>query len=522
MYHLGKMRKKNGDIKMMNQKRKRHRRGRRKKGNWFTRLGRKKQIALCVTGVFLVLIAVIAGYVASKLNKLDIQEFSPEDIIINDLAEEVGEGYTNFVLFGGDSRTGQLEKGVRSDAIIIASLNNQTKEVKMVSVYRDTLLDLTDGSLRKCNSAYSYGGPQQAINMLNMNLDLDIKKYVTVDFGAVAEVVDLLGGIEVDVTYDEMIATNKYIKETASVAGKKANYLTHDGLQTLDGVQATTYARIRKGVGDDYQRTERQRLVIQKVAEKAMKSDLATINSIIDKVFPKISTNFTLTEILMYAKDFAKYKIGESQGFPTDKAGRTLSGKGSCVVPITLYSNVQKLHEFLYGTVDYTPSSKVKSISSAIQYTVGNLTADPTPTTTSSGSGSDSSSGNTNSGSQGGETNQTKPTAPKVDDPSSGTTTVPGGNEGDNGNGETTTPGGNTGDTGTTTPGGNSGDTGTTTPGGNTGDGGTTTPGGNTGDTGTTTPGGSNTGDTGNTGTTPPEGGEGGTTPSEGSAGVTP
>lgn len=521
MYHLGKMRKKNGDIKMMNQKRKRRRRGRRKKGNWFTRLGKKKQIALCVTGVFLILVAVIAGYVVSKLNKLDIQEFSPDDIIINDLPEEVGEGYTNFVLFGGDSRTGQLDKGVRSDAIIIASLNNKTKEVKMVSVYRDTLLDVTDGSLRKCNSAYSYGGPQQAINMLNMNLDLDIKKYVTVDFGAVAEVVDLLGGIEVDVSDAEVTATNKYIRETASVAGKKANYLTHSGLQTLDGVQATTYARIRKGVGDDYQRTERQRLVIQKVAEKAMKSDLATINSIIDKVFPKISTNFSLTEILMYAKDFAKYKIGESQGFPTDKAGKTLSGKGSCVVPITLYSNVQKLHEFLYGTVDYTPSSKVQSISSNIQYTVGNLSADPTPTYTPSGSGNDSSTGNTNtgSGSQGSETNQTKPTAPKVDEPSNGTgTTTPGGNAGDTG---TSTPGGNTGDTGTTTPGGNTGDTGTGTPGGSTGDTGTTTPGGNTGDTGTTTPGGS-TGDTGNTGTTPPEGGVGETTPPEGSTGTTP
>ena len=136
-------------------------------------------------------------------------------IIVNDdIADMVGEGYTNFALFGGDSRSGDVTKNLNTDSIIIVSLNNETKEVKMVSVYRDTLLDMTNGKIQKCNSAYSRGGATQAINMLNMNLDLDIKKYVTVDFGAVSELVDMLGGIEINVSDKEWKEVNKYIDET--------------------------------------------------------------------------------------------------------------------------------------------------------------------------------------------------------------------------------------------------------------------------------------------------------------------
>lgn len=350
------------------------RRRRRKKRSfveWFKKLSKGQKAGLIAVSVFLLLLLLIVFYVASKFSKLNIEKFEKGDIIINDLDDEVGKGYTNFVLFGGDSRAGEVEKDLQTDAIIIVSLNNATKEVKLVSVYRDTLLDLSDGSIQKCNSAYRRGGAKQAINMLNMNLDLDIQKYVTVNWGAVADVVDLLGGVEVDVSEAEKEATNKYIAETARVAGKKANYLTHAGYQTLDGVQATTYARIRKGVGDDFARTERQRLIIQLVAEKAMKTDFATLDNIIDKVFPQVSTNLTVGEILNYAKDIAKYKIGETEGFPFDKGTGTIPGKGSSVFALDLTSNVQQLHEFLYGTVDYQPTTKVQNISYELDAIIG-------------------------------------------------------------------------------------------------------------------------------------------------------
>ena len=241
----------------------------------------------------------------------------------------------------------------------------------MISVYRDTILDIKDGQLQKCNAAYSFGGPTQAINMLNKNLDLDIQDYATVDFAAIANAIDLLGGIEIDLKPEEIAPLNKFVKETARVAGKKAHTVSEAGLQQLDGVQATTYARIRSTAGGDFTRTERQRLVIEKIAEKAQQSDLATINKIIDELFPTIKTSFTATEILSYAKDFLKYKIGDSSGFPFDKTTATVSGLGSIVIPVDLESNVQELHKFLYDKEGYDPSAEVKNISSAIVARVG-------------------------------------------------------------------------------------------------------------------------------------------------------
>lgn len=351
--------------------RRRHHRGRRKPGNWFTRLSIGKRIAVCMGGLILALGITGVAYAASKLNKLDTEEIPAEDIVVNKQAEEAGEGYTNVALFGIDSRSGELEIGTRSDCIIVASLNNKTKEIRMISVYRDTILDIKDGQLQKCNAAYSFGGPTQAINMLNKNLDLDIQDYATVDFAAIANAIDLLGGIEIDLKPEEIAPLNKFVKETARVAGKKAHTVSEAGLQQLDGVQATTYARIRSTAGGDFTRTERQRLVIEKIAEKAQQSDLATINKIIDELFPTIKTSFTATEILSYAKDFMKYKIGDSSGFPFDKTTATISGLGSIVIPVDLESNVQELHKFLYDKEGYAPSAEVKNISSAIVARVG-------------------------------------------------------------------------------------------------------------------------------------------------------
>ena len=339
---------------------------------WFKELSIPKKILLCVGIIFLLILLIIIFYLSHLFSKLNTEEIPEEDLFINEEVEDMmnesdfGDGYTNFVLFGGDSRTGEVDKDLNTDVIMIVSLNNTTKEIKLVSVYRDTLLDVTTGYLQKCNSAYSGGGPTRAINMLNMNLDMNIKKYVTVDFGAVAEVIDMLGGIDVEVSENEMNAMNKYIKETARVAGKKAVLIKEPGYQHLDGVQATTYARIRKGVGDDYQRTERQRLVIKLVAEKVLKSDWGTINKIINKVLPTISTNLTSSEILLYAKNFAFYEIGDSSGFPFEKGSKTIPGKGSCVYAISLAENVSELHKFLFGTEAYEPSSTVNEISNKV------------------------------------------------------------------------------------------------------------------------------------------------------------
>lgn len=354
-------------------RRRRRRHGRKKCGNWFSRLSLGGKIGVCTGGLLLCMIASGVIFVAAKLGKMDTEDIKSEDLIVNREAEESAKGYTNFAMFGIDSRSGKLEKGTRSDTIIVASLNNKTKEIRMVSVYRDTLLNIGNGELAKCNAAYSFGGPTQAINMLNQNLDLNIKDFATVDFAAIANAIDMLGGVEIEVMPEEIKPMNKYIGETAKVAGKKANLVSEPGKQVLDGVQATTYARIRSTAGGDFKRTERQRIVIEKLVGKIQKSDLGTLNKMIDELLPTIKTSLSTAEILSYAKDFTKYKIGDSSGFPFAKTTDTISGLGSIVIPVTLKDNVIQLHDFLYGSEEeeYVPSSDVNDISSNVEAKVG-------------------------------------------------------------------------------------------------------------------------------------------------------
>lgn len=338
------------------------------------RRARRRKRAIFMIIEFLILFVLLAvGYVMVKYGKIQLNVFGDGDIVFNDGVKQ--EGYTTIALFGGDSREGQLEAGTHADTIIVASIDNETKEIKLMSVYRDTLVQEADGELKKANNAYFQGGPQEAINMLNRNFDLDIEHYVTVDFKALADTIDLLGGIEIEVTEEEAVETNKYIAETAMVVEKDVDYV-EEGLQILDGVQAVTYARIRKNVGGDYARTERQRLVIQKVAEKVKQTDLATINDIIDEVFPQVSTSFTLGEMIKLAAGVMQYELGETAGFPFEHTDSSIQGIGSVVVPLGVAENVEELHTFLYPKDDYTVSQTVLNIASEIEYVSGYTRAD--------------------------------------------------------------------------------------------------------------------------------------------------
>lgn len=345
--------------------------------------GKKKKkknnkVVLLVIEILVLIILAIGLFVWLKLSKIGKDNsFSHNNIVVNeDIPEESVEimhGYTNIAIFGLDNRsTGNLSSG-NSDVIMIASINNDTQEVRLVSVYRDTYLDIGYGKFRKCNAAYAAGGPEQAINMLNTNLDLDITDYVTVDFNAVTEVVDLVGGIEMDITQDEATYMIGYINEVAEVSGKtdEAIQLPGAGHYTLNGVQATAYARVRYTAGGDFKRTERQREVLSKVVEKAQASDLATINKIIDTVFSDIKTSYTNTDLVALAAKVFNYKLGEMSGFPFEKNTTTLGSKGDVVAPCTLESNVDELHKFLFDDEDYEPSATVKACSQTIESDTG-------------------------------------------------------------------------------------------------------------------------------------------------------
>jgi LCP family protein required for cell wall assembly len=330
---------------------------------------RRKILFTIEAFVFIIMIGVL--YVYSKWDKLDKSvDINEKNLVANEgiaNIEAISEGYTNVALFGIDSRkVGAFGKGTQSDTIIIASINNKTGDVKLCSVYRDTYLNLSDDSYRKANAAYAKGGPEQAIKMLNMNMDLNITKYVAVDFTAVIKVVDLLGGVEIDVQEDEIDHLNNYIIGTSKATGINTTPLTRTGTQTLDGVQATSYARIRFTTGGDYKRTERQRLVIQKIVEKAKKADLGTLNNIINTVFPYISTNLSITEILALTPNATKYNIADTTGFPFEKTTKKWKPVGDCVIPITLESNIAELHAFLFGEENYIPSPTIQAISKKI------------------------------------------------------------------------------------------------------------------------------------------------------------
>ena len=335
------------------------------------RRNRKKKRAI-ILAVEIILLLLLSGtaFVMAKYDKFQTVAIDADDIAINEGAAK--EGYTTFVLFGGDSRQGELEAGTHADTMIIVSLDNETKEIRMASVYRDTLLRQMDNTYHKANQGYFRGGPVEAINLLNTNLDLAIEDYVTVDFKAMADAVDLLGGVEIYVSDAEATELNKHITTTARVAGKKAHKLSGEGTYTLDGPQAVTYARLRKLAGGDYKRTERQRVVIRAMFDRAKTMDLSTLNSIIDTVFPQVSTSFELKEILALATSATEYKLGENSGFPFEKADGSYAHAGSVVVPLGHAENVKELHAFLYPNEEPKEVSEtVQQISNDISYITG-------------------------------------------------------------------------------------------------------------------------------------------------------
>ena len=327
---------------------------------------KKRRAKLILTFEILLILVLIAGgvyyYNFSKLQNYDLDK---GNIAVNDFKDENIKDYYTFVLYGVDSQTNQLAKGNRSDSIIIASINKKTKKVKLLSVYRDTYSSVEGHGFTKINHAYSYGGPELSLSTINRNFDLNAQQFVTVNFKSLANVVDLLGGIELDIQKEEMSNLNAYIGNMNKINGGNSPKIKNPGKQTLDGNQAVAYARIRYTAGGDLRRAERQRIVVGQILAKAKKSNPVTISKIIDEMFPQILTSFSSKEVLFLAKDLLSYEIEDSQGFPFDNKGAKINGV-YYGLPVTLESNVIKMHKYLYGTENYTPSDTVKEISKSI------------------------------------------------------------------------------------------------------------------------------------------------------------
>ncbi len=300
----------------------------------------------------IILVAIIGGtfwVIHTKLSKLQQVDIDEDELMVSTQAEANLSNYRNIAIFGIDSRENTYERGNRSDCIIIASINNTTKEVKLASVYRDTYVQIEGHGLDKITHAYSYGSAPLAIATLNTNLDLNIKEFVTVNFDAVKEIIDSIGGISMPITSEEV----------SHIPG-----ITKAGTYQLTGEQALAYARIRYATGGDYKRTERMRDVLTAVANKVKTFDISRLNKLVDTLLPKVYTNLKASDIFSMFPSIPSFKITESLGWPYETKGITMDRWYG--VPITLEKNVTKLHHEMFDENDYQPSETVKTISNKI------------------------------------------------------------------------------------------------------------------------------------------------------------
>lgn len=315
----------------------------------------KKRKVLKIFGIIvLIIVIILAGvavggfsYINDKLGKIQHEDLTPDEIEVNAGVSEKLSKYRNIAILGLDARSDTFT-GSRSDCIMIASINQETKEVKLVSVYRDTYLELTDKDLDKITHAYAYGGAKLALSSLNTNLDLNITEYVTINFDTVKTIVDAIGGVRITVT---------------SAEANSIPNISSAGTYNLNGEQALAYGRIRK-IDTDYKRTERMRDVLMAVFNKVKTLSIGELNNLLDTMLPHVRTNINSSEILSLLPQIATYKFGENTGWPYEvKAYTTPTWYGA---PVTLESNVIKLHKELFGEEDYEPSETVKRISNKI------------------------------------------------------------------------------------------------------------------------------------------------------------
>ncbi|WP_277409168.1 LCP family protein [Lacrimispora xylanisolvens] len=312
----------------------------------------RKFIILAVAEIFTLALIFSYAYVARLMGSIQ----KPDNFNANQVRNEVMTadqkkhmtGYRTIAVFGVDSRDGNVSKGTNADVIMLCNINRGTGEIKIVSIFRDTYLNINEGNTyNKINAAYANGGAAQALAAINRNLDLDVTEYVTFNWKSVADGINMLDGVDIDISKAEFRYINSFITETVEKTGVPSVHLKSAGLNHLDGVQAVAYARLRK-MDTDFARTERQRLVIQKSFEKAKKADLGLLNRILLMEVDQIGSNLTFSDFTELLLDIGKYHIGETGGFPYSRGDMTIGKKGDCVIPQTLETNVAQLHKFLF------------------------------------------------------------------------------------------------------------------------------------------------------------------------------
>lgn len=362
-----------------------------KKSRKYKKMRRRKIIFGIEITVLLILSGILFVYawINRSMDKMNQDTLDSSQIQINsevkantDLSQMSGTQV--IALVGVDARGvegSELAESMNSDTIILCCIDHDKQEIRMVSIMRDTWMNMakyTDEyyEFDKANSAYNRGGPESMLSMLNTNLDLALTDYVTVNFKALADAIDVLGGLDIEMTNAECVHANNYNREVSEAQGVEYEAIPYDEdlgddyseVRHVSGALATSYARIRYGGGDDAKRTSRQRIVINLMVQK-LKQNPTKIPEILDKVMGNVSTSLTKNEILELGMHAVTYTMGTSYAYPFQLCygENVVNALGEdVIIPVTLEFNVRELHEYLYPGLSYEPSAAVTEYSDYI------------------------------------------------------------------------------------------------------------------------------------------------------------
>lgn len=311
-----------------------------------------KKILIWLLLIFLGLGVVGGGYLIGVLSKMKNTEIDKDNLgIVEDEFDKYKNAnkITNIALFGIDSIDGQSG---RSDSIMVATVDPVHKKLKITSIMRDSYVYIEGYGQDKINHAYAYGGAELAIRTINENFGLNIENYVTVDFSSLPTIIDLLGGVDIEITNAELEYINGYINSLNSIEGTSSANIYSSGVQHLDGIQALAYSRIRYTAGGDYERTQRHRTVLNALFNKILSSPMTSYPSLLNKLLPYVETSLTTTDVLSLATEVVG--IGnnlEQDRFPRDGYGEGANIGGVYYLTFDIETAKTQMREYIFNDV---------------------------------------------------------------------------------------------------------------------------------------------------------------------------
>lgn len=268
-----------------------------------------------------------------------------EEVLEDDVHYEEQKGIINFLLIGVDARN--LSENCRSDSIVIATIDTTNRKLKFTTILRDTYIDIKKHKSQKINAAYALGGPELLMDTIERAFKIKLDKYIIINFWGFEEIIDLLGGVEIEVKDYEISEINKYIGE---VDKQKSLPIVQSGLQHLDGQQALAYARIRQVGNGSYERAKRQREVLFKSAKKIEDIKVIQYAGILSKILPHIKTNIEPINFLNYAYTISKFGNLNVEGMQMPMSELSVGGmyKGTWVFMMDKEQNAKVLNDFIF------------------------------------------------------------------------------------------------------------------------------------------------------------------------------